>query len=259
ERVGQVNLLGHGHAVFGDAGGAEFLFDDHVAALGAEGDLDGIRQNVHPAQDRLPGAFAMHNTLCHCLDISLNPMFAISWVGALLADDAQNFFFAQDEQILAVELDLAARVFAEQDVVAFLDVEGQDLALFGDLALAGGNDLALLRLFLGRIRDDDASAHRFLFFDPLDQQAVIERPDLCHEYSSNRFFAAAASPFAPWKPLASAISTQPPRVLIITGVPRLGQSPRMGWNAGWAGERCRGILKETRGASCSTVSSNPPI
>src|SRR5579875_1377236 len=65
---------------------------------------------------------------------------------SLLAQHAQNFLFPQDQQILAVQLDLAARVLAEQDVIAFLHVERQDLAFLGHLALADGDHFALLRL-----------------------------------------------------------------------------------------------------------------
>ena len=37
ERILQLDLFGHRDAVLGDVGAAEFLFEDHVAALGAEG------------------------------------------------------------------------------------------------------------------------------------------------------------------------------------------------------------------------------
>jgi len=46
ELVLEFDLLGHGHAVLGDDGGAEALLDDHVAALGAQGDLHGVGQLV---------------------------------------------------------------------------------------------------------------------------------------------------------------------------------------------------------------------
>ena len=37
----ELDFLGDGNAVLGDGGGAEFLVEKDVAALGAEGDLDG--------------------------------------------------------------------------------------------------------------------------------------------------------------------------------------------------------------------------
>jgi hypothetical protein len=46
ELVLELDLLGDGDAVLGDARGAEGLVDDDVAALGAERDLDGVGEDV---------------------------------------------------------------------------------------------------------------------------------------------------------------------------------------------------------------------
>jgi hypothetical protein len=48
------------------------------------------------------------------------------------------------------------RVLAEEDGVPGLHVEREDLAVVLRLALAGGDDLALLGLLLGSVGDDDA-------------------------------------------------------------------------------------------------------
>ena len=53
ERILQLDFLGDGDAVLGDGGGAELLVEDDVAALGAEGDLDGVGEGVDAAEDRL--------------------------------------------------------------------------------------------------------------------------------------------------------------------------------------------------------------
>ena len=66
ERVLEVDLLGHRHAVLGDGGGAELLVDDDVAALGAERDLDRVGQGVDAAEDRLSRVLTVNNLLCHC-------------------------------------------------------------------------------------------------------------------------------------------------------------------------------------------------
>src|SRR5699024_6582936 len=42
ELVGQLDFLGHGHAVLGDGGSAEALLEHDIAALGTESDLDGV-------------------------------------------------------------------------------------------------------------------------------------------------------------------------------------------------------------------------
>ena len=64
-RILQVDLFGHRHAVLGDGGRTELLLDYNVAALGAERRLDGVRERVDAAQDRLTGFFTVQNLLCH--------------------------------------------------------------------------------------------------------------------------------------------------------------------------------------------------
>jgi hypothetical protein len=69
ERILELDFLGYGDAVFGDGGRTEFLFDDDVAALGAEGHFDSLRENIHAAQNRLAGIFSVQNLLCHFADL----------------------------------------------------------------------------------------------------------------------------------------------------------------------------------------------
>ena len=66
---------------------------------------------------------------------------------------------------LPIELDLLAGVLAEQDAVARLHVERDALAIVFGLAVAGGDDFALLRLLLGGVGDDDSADFLFAFFD----------------------------------------------------------------------------------------------
>src|SRR5207253_7431544 len=63
QRVLELDLLGDGDAVLGDRGGSELLLDDHVAALGAERDLDGVRQLVDAVEDALARLLAVGNRL----------------------------------------------------------------------------------------------------------------------------------------------------------------------------------------------------
>ena len=56
ERVVELDLAGDGHAVVGDGGGAELLLEHHVAALGAEGDLDGVGELVDAGLEAAAGA-----------------------------------------------------------------------------------------------------------------------------------------------------------------------------------------------------------
>src|SRR4051812_32399640 len=72
-------------------------------------------------------------------------------------DDAENVGLAQDEIALILDLDLAARPFAVDDAVALLHERGRERALGVALARADGDHLALLRLFLGGIGQEDAA------------------------------------------------------------------------------------------------------
>src|SRR6266702_6295539 len=71
ELVVELDLLGDGDAVLGDAGSAERLVEDDVAALGAERHLDGVGENVDAAKHlvaRIDAEFDFFS--CH-LDFSL--------------------------------------------------------------------------------------------------------------------------------------------------------------------------------------------
>ena len=80
---------------------------------------------------------------------------------------------AEDEVLLAVDLDVRARVLAEEHAIARLDVHGDLGAVLEDLAVSDGDDLALLGLLLGGVRDDDPALHRLLLFDPSDDQPIM--------------------------------------------------------------------------------------
>src|SRR5690606_7468885 len=98
---------------------------------------------------------------------------------AVSADDPHDVAFLHDQQVFAVELDLGAGPLAEQHAVASLHVERGDSA---DLALGArtdGDDLALARLFVGAVREDDAPGGLFFGFDATDQYAVVQRTK-CH-------------------------------------------------------------------------------
>jgi hypothetical protein len=93
-------------------------------------------------------------------------------------DHRENVTLAEDEVLIAIDRDLGAAVFAVEDLVADLDVERDAVApLLIELARSDGDDFALLRLFLGGVRDVESAAHRFGFFERLDDDAIGERRD----------------------------------------------------------------------------------
>ena len=61
----QLDLLGDGYAVIGNQGRAVLLVQHHVASLGTQGDLDGIRQFIYAAHQRVAGLNAIQNFFCH--------------------------------------------------------------------------------------------------------------------------------------------------------------------------------------------------
>src|SRR6266403_3864978 len=92
---------------------------------------------------------------------SLAAMFALPWLSSFLirsgvSNHAHDIRFLHDHEVLAVELHFGARPLAEQHAVAGLDVERVQLAVLVARAGADGDDLAFHRLFLRRVRDEDA-------------------------------------------------------------------------------------------------------
>src|SRR5580704_18196219 len=94
-----------------------------------------------------------------------------------LGDHAHDVGFLHDQKLVAVELDFGARPLAEQHAVAGFDAHRGELAALVAAAGADGDDLALLRLFLHRVGNDDAALGLCLGVDTLDDHSVMERPE----------------------------------------------------------------------------------
>ncbi len=67
-------------------------------------------------------------------------------------------------------LTLGAAPLAEQDPIAGLEIEGNELAAFVPGAGANGDNFALLRLLFGGVRDDDAALRLLFAFDATDER-----------------------------------------------------------------------------------------
>src|SRR6516164_4383476 len=76
------------------------------------------------------------------------------FLGGGVGENAHDVALLHDQQLLAVDLDLGARPFAEQHAVADLDVDRDQLAALVAAARANGDDFALGGLFLGRVGND---------------------------------------------------------------------------------------------------------
>src|SRR5579871_5631863 len=98
-------------------------------------------------------------------------------------DHAHDIALLHDEELFAVELDLGAGPLAEQDAIAGLEIERRQLAVLVATARADRQHFAFLRLFLGRVGDDDAPLGLLFRIDAPDHDAVVKRTEL-HELSS---------------------------------------------------------------------------
>src|SRR5580704_11482496 len=92
------------------------------------------------------------------------------------AELRENFFFAEDQQFFAIDLDFGPAVLTEEHAIANVYVQRHTLALF-TLAGADGDYFAFLRLFLSGIGDNDAALNGFLVFNTPHDHAVVERCD----------------------------------------------------------------------------------
>src|SRR5258706_10942134 len=102
----------------------------------------------------------------------------------LSVHDGHDVFFAHHEDLVAFDANRGAGVLAEQDLVADLDVDGDKLAVLVLLAGSDGEDFALVGFLGGGIGDDDAGCGLTLFFETLDDHAVVQRTKF-HESDSS--------------------------------------------------------------------------
>src|ERR1043165_1043853 len=109
------------------------------------------------------------------------------------ARHGEDVVLADEDVLLTVELDLGAGVLAEEQGVADLDLERPDLAVLEHLAVADGHDLALDRLLLGGVRDDEPTFGLGLRLETLDHDPVLQRPDF-HDWLLACFAWAARPP-----------------------------------------------------------------
>src|ERR1700723_865975 len=94
--------------------------------------------------------------------------------GGQIGENAHVVAFLHDQQFLAVELDLGAGPFAEQNAVADLEVDRDQLAGFIPATRTYRRDFALRGLFLGAVGNDDAALGLLLSIDTFDHDTVMQ-------------------------------------------------------------------------------------
>src|SRR4051794_20833270 len=104
--------------------------------------------------------------------------------GLAVADHlGQDVRLAQDQVLVATDLDLGAAVLGEDDLVTILQVHLDELPVIVPWARAHSEDAAALRLLLRRVRQDDAARRDLLFIEDLDDEAVTQRLKI-HSHAS---------------------------------------------------------------------------
>src|ERR1700677_251655 len=103
--------------------------------------------------------------------------------GAGALDHTHDVGLLHDQKVLAVDLDLRAGPFAEQHPVARFEVERHELAAFVPSARPHGDDLALLRLLLDGVGNNDAALCLVLSFNAADDDTIVQWTEF-HEFRS---------------------------------------------------------------------------
>src|SRR5271156_2284070 len=92
-------------------------------------------------------------------------------------DHAHDVGLLHDQELFAVDLDLGAGPLAEQDPFARLELYRREFAAFVPGAGSDRDDLALLRLLLDGVGNDDAAFRLVLALNAADDDAVLQRTE----------------------------------------------------------------------------------
>src|SRR6478735_11217866 len=104
-------------------------------------------------------------------------------------NDREDVARGEDEVLLTGVLDLGAAVLAVDDLVADGDVQRNAVAVVVDATGTDAQDLALLGLLLGGVRDDQAGSRGLLGLQGLDNDPVLEGLDVDRHDADLHFLA----------------------------------------------------------------------
>src|SRR3989442_7520048 len=108
------------------------------------------------------------NTICFGIRSSL----------LFLDDGREDVLLRQDQELLVVQLELGAGVLLEEDAVAHFQLHRDPLTVLVPLTRTDRQHPALLRLFLRRVRQDDAALRDVFALHSLDHHATAKRFEL---------------------------------------------------------------------------------
>src|SRR5262249_29966777 len=112
------------------------------------------------------------------MDLGVAALGGLFLGGAAAFDYAHDVGLLHNQEILAVDLHLGARPFAEQHGVADFEVDRNELAALVAATRADGDNFALRGLLFGRVGNNDAAGGLFLGINALDDDAVVKRTKL---------------------------------------------------------------------------------
>src|SRR3954463_15723199 len=98
-------------------------------------------------------------------------------VGGWLVHDREYIGLAKDQKLFGIDGDFGAAVLSVENLVTDLELH-RDANVLLVAAGADGDDLALLRLFLGGVGDEESTAHLLGVLERLDDDAIGEGCDL---------------------------------------------------------------------------------
>ena len=91
-----------------------------------------------------------------------------------LGDNRKDVTLAEDNVLLAVDLDFSSGVLAEDDTLADLDLKGKLLAVIKDTSGPDCNDLALLGLFLSSVGKLKTALGSLFALNDLDDDTICK-------------------------------------------------------------------------------------
>ena len=128
ERILELDVAGDRDAVVGDRGRAVLLVEDDVAALRPERDPDGVGEAIDAVLEAAPGHLIEQELLGHGVRCPFRVRGSLAGIGRQDAgvetrptvglDDGQDVLLADDQQVLAVDLEFGAGVLGVEDLVA---------------------------------------------------------------------------------------------------------------------------------------------
>ena len=202
ELVFELDLLGDGDAVLGDAGSAEALVDHDVAALGAERDFHGVGERLDAAQHAVAGVGRKILLLSQPLFCSLRVCrcrhprsifhqddFAKGSVQAITPMMSDSFMMRRSSPSSLTSVPDHLPNSTRSPALRPMTIE---LAVLVAAARTDGDDFALLRLLLDGVGNDDAAFGFFLGFDALDDNTIVQGTEF--ELRHDHLIAAAMRP-----------------------------------------------------------------